>query len=227
MNINNSNINISLSNMVSYKIYKHLKVLILEYLVLKVLTLLIFTIWINWDLRLWYRWRRGWSRKKESRNNQNHIRHKWPQSLKQPRVGSSCWAALLSALLRISPNSSATPESDMTSQMESYLRLFVEETTFYNRFVLATFLPAKLWEPLPHFFQTWLRNYIGGTLVYFISGLIWCFYIYYWKRNVFVPKGADTLYFTWIFYLFSYPKETGKDFFCANFFPVVGWYVDK
>lgn len=101
MNINNSNINISLSNMVSYKIYKHLKVLILEYLVLKVLTLLIFTIWINWDLRLWYRWRRGWSRKKESRNNQNHIRHKWPQSLKQPRVGSSCWAALLSALRRI------------------------------------------------------------------------------------------------------------------------------
>ncbi|KAM4131563.1 hypothetical protein ACJW30_01G184500 [Castanea mollissima] len=70
------------------------------------------------------------------------------------------------------------------------LQLFMDETTFYNRIVLGSLLPTKLWDPLPHFVQTWVRNYIGGTLVYLLSGFLWCFYIYYLKRNVFVPKDA-------------------------------------
>ncbi|KAL6960976.1 Delta(7)-sterol 5(6)-desaturase [Sarracenia purpurea var. burkii] len=71
--------------------------------------------------------------------------------------------------------------------MEDYLRLFAEETSFYNGVVLGSFLPSRLWDPLPHFFQTWLRNYIGGTLIYLLSGFLWCFYIYYLKRNVYLP----------------------------------------
>ncbi|KVI02795.1 Fatty acid hydroxylase [Cynara cardunculus var. scolymus] len=72
----------------------------------------------------------------------------------------------------------------------NYLQLFVDETSFTNRMVLGTLLPAKIWEPLPHFFQTWLRNYTSGTLVYFITSLLWSFYVYFYKHNVYVPKGV-------------------------------------
>ncbi|KAG6720395.1 hypothetical protein I3842_03G058900 [Carya illinoinensis] len=78
----------------------------------------------------------------------------------------------------------------MEDHGSTYLQLFVDETSLFNRIVLGSLLPTKIWDPLPHFFQTWLRNYIGGVLVYFISGFLWCFYIYYWKRNVYVPKDA-------------------------------------
>ncbi|KAL3596835.1 hypothetical protein D5086_008472 [Populus alba] len=62
--------------------------------------------------------------------------------------------------------------------------------------IVGGFDPLKDWQKswwvtLPHFLQTWLRNYIAGTLLYFISGFLWCFYIYYLKRNVYVPK--DTI----------------------------------
>ncbi|CAL9219320.1 unnamed protein product [Arabidopsis halleri] len=67
---------------------------------------------------------------------------------------------------------------------------FVSETSFYNRMVLSHLLPANLWEPLPHFLQTWLRNYLAGNILYFISGFLWCFYIYYLKLNVYVPKDS-------------------------------------
>nr|VDC92331.1 unnamed protein product [Brassica oleracea] len=71
-----------------------------------------------------------------------------------------------------------------------FLTQFVEETTFYNRIILSHLLPANLWEPLPHFLQTWLRNYLAGNLLYFISGFLWCFYIYYLKLNVYFPKDS-------------------------------------
>ncbi|KAJ0042791.1 hypothetical protein Pint_18750 [Pistacia integerrima] len=73
---------------------------------------------------------------------------------------------------------------------DDYLQLFVDETTFYNRIVLRFLLPSSLWEPLPHVLQTWLRNYLAGSLLYLISGFLWCFYIYYYKRHVYVPKDA-------------------------------------
>ncbi|KAJ0099573.1 hypothetical protein Patl1_21430 [Pistacia atlantica] len=73
---------------------------------------------------------------------------------------------------------------------DDYLQLFVDETTFYNRIVLRFLLPSALWEPLPHVLQTWLRNYLAGSLLYLISGFLWCFYIYYYKRHVYVPKDA-------------------------------------
>ncbi|XP_057756661.1 delta(7)-sterol-C5(6)-desaturase-like [Arachis stenosperma] len=71
-----------------------------------------------------------------------------------------------------------------------YFQLFVEDGNFYNRILLGTLLPEQLWVPLPHFFQTWLRNYIGGLLMYFIPGFFWSFYIYHWKNNVYVPREA-------------------------------------
>ncbi|EYU44619.1 hypothetical protein ABFS82_08G070100 [Erythranthe guttata] len=74
--------------------------------------------------------------------------------------------------------------------MEDYLQLFVEETSRYNDIVLGSLLPANWLAPLPHFFRGWLRNYIGGTFIYLISGTLWCFYIYYLKRNVYLPKDA-------------------------------------
>lgn len=78
---------------------------------------------------------------------------------------------------------------DLTSLLSDYGTLFREDTDFYNRIVLGTLLPHTVWAPLPHFFQTWLRNYLGGVLLYLLSGFMWCFYIYYWKRNVYLPKG--------------------------------------
>ncbi|KAL9269178.1 Delta(7)-sterol-C5(6)-desaturase-like protein [Drosera capensis] len=68
------------------------------------------------------------------------------------------------------------------------LHLFLEETAFYNRILLGSLFPSELWTPIPHFLQSWLRNYIGGVLLYLLSGSLWCFYIYYLKRNVYVPK---------------------------------------
>ncbi|CAA7402041.1 unnamed protein product [Spirodela intermedia] len=73
---------------------------------------------------------------------------------------------------------------------EDYLQLFVEEGDWYDRIVLGTLLPGWAWESLPRPVRAWLRNYIGGVLLYFGSSFLWCFYIYYWKRNVYLPKDA-------------------------------------
>ncbi|KAF4375849.1 hypothetical protein G4B88_002196 [Cannabis sativa] len=68
---------------------------------------------------------------------------------------------------------------------EQYLQLFVEESNFYNHIVLGTLLPARVWEPLPHFFQR------RASLP--LSGFLWCFYIYYLKRNVYLPRGQSRI----------------------------------
>ncbi|WOK97704.1 delta(7)-sterol-C5(6)-desaturase [Canna indica] len=71
-----------------------------------------------------------------------------------------------------------------------YLRQFKEEANWYNEIVLDALVPGGAWKRLPRLLQSWLRNYLGGTILYFVSGFLWCFYIYYLKRNVFVPKEA-------------------------------------
>jgi Delta7-sterol 5-desaturase len=81
----------------------------------------------------------------------------------------------------------------MAGATQDYLSLIVAETSWYNEIVLGHTVPGDAWRRLPHFFQSWLRNYIGGTLVYFISGFLWCLVIYYWKRNVYLPKGTKPL----------------------------------
>ncbi|KAJ3694435.1 hypothetical protein LUZ60_009915 [Juncus effusus] len=71
-----------------------------------------------------------------------------------------------------------------------YLRQFTAEADWYNEIVLGSLLPGDAWRRLPRPVQSWLRNYIGGSLVYFVSGFLWCLVIYYWKRNVYLPKDA-------------------------------------
>jgi len=93
----------------------------------------------------------------------------------------------------------------MEHQTTDYRTLFIEDTDFYNSILLGTLLPQFLWVPLPRFFQTWLRNYIGGLLLYFISGFVWSFYIYCWKRNVYLPKGETFFIIIFVFFfLFLY-----------------------
>lgn len=70
-----------------------------------------------------------------------------------------------------------------------YLRLFVEETTWYNDLVLGPWLPVSVREKIPHTLQTWLRNYVAGLILYFVSGGLWCLYVYTWKGEVFFPAG--------------------------------------
>ena len=53
----------------------------------------------------------------------------------------------------------------MDDHGSAYLQLFMDGATFYNRIVLGSLLSMKLCDPLPHFIQTWVRNYIGGNLV--------------------------------------------------------------
>lgn len=79
-----------------------------------------------------------------------------------------------------------------------HLRQIVEETDWYNGIVLDAVVPGGAWKRLPRPLQSWLRNYIGGTALYLVSGFLWCFYIYYLKRNVYVPKGfplSDLIFF--------------------------------
>ncbi|RWW90389.1 hypothetical protein BHE74_00000496 [Ensete ventricosum] len=73
---------------------------------------------------------------------------------------------------------------------EECLHQFVEETDWYNGIVLDALVPGGSWKRLPRPLQSWLRNYIGGTALYLVSGFLWCFYIYYLKRNVYIPKDS-------------------------------------
>ncbi|XP_074289876.1 delta(7)-sterol-C5(6)-desaturase-like [Silene latifolia] len=71
---------------------------------------------------------------------------------------------------------------------DEYRALFLKETTFYNDVVLSIFLPSVVQDKLPHFLLAWLRNFIGGSIVYFVPGLVWSFIIYYGSRNRYIPK---------------------------------------
>ncbi|WOK93492.1 hypothetical protein Cni_G02190 [Canna indica] len=68
-----------------------------------------------------------------------------------------------------------------------HLHRLVQETDWYNSIVLDALLPSG-WKQLPRILRTWLRNYIGINIVYFVSCFLWCFFIYHWKREVYHPK---------------------------------------
>ncbi|XP_031499183.1 delta(7)-sterol-C5(6)-desaturase-like [Nymphaea colorata] len=63
------------------------------------------------------------------------------------------------------------------------------QTELYNRVLLGAVLPSALGENLPHYFQTFLRNYIFGIAHCFLSAGLWSFYIYYFKGHVYFPNG--------------------------------------
>jgi len=97
----------------------------------------------------------------------------------------------------------------MENPTTDYRRFFIEDTNMYNHIVLGNLLPQYLWVPLPRFFQTWLRNYVAAVVLYFISGFLWSFYIYYWKRNVYLPKGS---------FIYSYFFDKIYLFICLFFY---------
>ncbi len=72
---------------------------------------------------------------------------------------------------------------------EEYLRLFVEETQWYNDLVLGLWMPSRWRDKMPHTLQTLLRNYVAGLVVYFMSGGLWCWYVYKLKGHFFFPNG--------------------------------------
>ncbi|KAH9610070.1 hypothetical protein KSS87_006483 [Heliosperma pusillum] len=75
-----------------------------------------------------------------------------------------------------------------SSLEDEYRALFLKETTFYNDVILSTFLPSEVQVKIPHFLQAWIRNFISGSIVYLVPGLVWSFIIYYWSRNLYIPK---------------------------------------
>ncbi|KAM0885503.1 hypothetical protein ACQ4PT_030293 [Festuca glaucescens] len=69
--------------------------------------------------------------------------------------------------------------------------MFREEADWYNEVVLGAVVPGEWWHGLPHPLRSWLRNTVGVYLIYFVSGFLWyCFVIYYWKRNAYIPKDS-------------------------------------
>ena len=82
----------------------------------------------------------------------------------------------------------STPTTHTKGSPE-YLQLFVEETQFYNDLVLF-FVPVTYRHSLPHVVQTWFRNYIAGSTLYFVAGSLWCLYIYQIRGSQFFAPGT-------------------------------------
>jgi hypothetical protein len=70
--------------------------------------------------------------------------------------------------------------------------LFVQEADWYNEILLGAVVPGDWWRGMPHPMRSWLRNTVGGFLLYFLTGFLWCFVIYYWKRHAYIPKGLPS-----------------------------------
>lgn len=68
-----------------------------------------------------------------------------------------------------------------------YLNLFKEETQCFNDLVLF-FIPSNYKSHLPHLVQTWLRNYVAGLSVYFLSAGIISFFLYGFPKNSVIPE---------------------------------------
>ena len=75
----------------------------------------------------------------------------------------------------------------MSSAENTMLRIRTE-TDWLNSLIQPV-VPEKLWNALPHFFQSWLRNYLSGTAVYLIVGCVWSYYIYHCFGSDLFPKG--------------------------------------
>eukprot|EP01024_Parvocaulis_polyphysoides_P031163 TRINITY_DN28237_c1_g1_i1.p1 TRINITY_DN28237_c1_g1~~TRINITY_DN28237_c1_g1_i1.p1 ORF type:complete len:357 (-),score=44.11 TRINITY_DN28237_c1_g1_i1:359-1357(-) len=68
---------------------------------------------------------------------------------------------------------------------ELRLRLFIEEDDWKNELV-GWMLPKSLWTRMPRFFRAWFRNAVFGYAVYFITGGLWVYYIYFvFGRDIF------------------------------------------
>ena len=66
----------------------------------------------------------------------------------------------------------------LTKGSSEYLELFKVETSFYNHVILDRLFPAQFVNSLPHFLQSWLRNYIGGIALYMVASTVWSVAVY-------------------------------------------------
>lgn len=83
----------------------------------------------------------------------------------------------------------------------SYLVQFEDEADFYNSIVLDNLLPVSVqWQGLPRPVRSWIRNYIGGVILYLLSGIFWSFFIYILRRNVYISKGRFVCLFVYLIY---------------------------
>jgi hypothetical protein len=99
---------------------------------------------------------------------------------------------------------------------EEYLRLFVEETQWYNDLVLGLWMPSRWRDKMPHTLQTFLRNYVAGLVVYFMSGALWCWYVYKLKGHHFFPNGkACFLAFSDRFFFFFFGGDLNSSAYKA------------
>jgi len=63
-----------------------------------------------------------------------------------------------------------------------------EENDWKNDLVLNSLLriPKDWYNELPRIIQSWLRNWVGVTLVYFASSTTWCYFCYFvWGRELY------------------------------------------
>ncbi|CAO2821427.1 unnamed protein product [Amaranthus hypochondriacus] len=65
--------------------------------------------------------------------------------------------------------------------MEEYMKLFLEETSWYNEIVLS----KKISSLLPHFLSSWLRTTLFAFVLYPLSAF---FCLNFWKRYASSPK---------------------------------------
>lgn len=75
------------------------------------------------------------------------------------------------------------------------LSLFRTDGEWINKLILQLF-PSFISESIPHFFQTWIRNYVFGMALYLGVGAVWCYYAYFCFRFKFykdgiIPKVSD------------------------------------
>lgn len=69
------------------------------------------------------------------------------------------------------------------------VQLMLEENQWKNS-LFTWILPTGLVQVMPHWVQTWYRNWIAVQLVYFIVGALWCYYTYFCFGDVLFAPGT-------------------------------------
>eukprot|EP00898_Chlorokybus_atmophyticus_P004577 jgi/Chlat1/511/Chrsp103S01095 len=83
---------------------------------------------------------------------------------------------------------SSTPSPTALTKEET-LKLLYEENEWKNGLALWV-LPNSWTVAIPHFFRSWLRNYILANVVYLGTGTLWCVYLYGFARGRYYPEEA-------------------------------------
>lgn len=71
-----------------------------------------------------------------------------------------------------------------------YLALFRTEVQEYNDLILKPLLPETLRSKISHELQIYVRNLLSGIALYYVTGGLWCVYVYGIMGKKFFPSGA-------------------------------------